>query len=229
MAFKDNSDLLKDALVMILPLDEKFIDLSVQQEAVLEVLQKINPIAADAYKAGLYFLKKEDFPMRNFFICHSFYLLSEIFMKADEQAQFSEFKTHMTNNLKRAIKINDWFEDDICDELIGRDSTQKQIKKMWEELGNISKGKSYKWHYFIKSFRPKIKDNIMQDMILKIKEAMEHFHSGRHYNASKYNPNQNYEKSVETVEKFILELEQPYLEAKEVLDGILAETNRRTD
>lgn len=148
-------------------------------------------------------------------------------MKADEQQQYSEFRMYMEENLRNAIKMNKWFEEDICDEIMKRKSTEKTIKRFWDDLSSLSKGKSYFWHYFIKIFRPKIKDEILQDMVSNIKEAMQHFHSGRHYNASK-NP-ADFNLSIELVEDFILSLEQPYLEAKEVLDDILEETNTRTN
>lgn len=204
-----------------------FLSLSPKQELVLDKLQQIDETAAQAYKAGLYFFQQRDFPLKSFFICHSFYLLYEIFMKADEQQQYSEFRMYMEENLRNAIKMNKWFEEDICDEIMKRKSTEKTIKRFWDDLSSLSKGKSYFWHYFIKIFRPKIKDEILQDMISNIKEAMQHFHSGRHYNASK-NPT-DFNSSIELVEDFILSLEQPYLEAKEVLDDILEETNTKTD
>lgn len=204
-----------------------FLSLSPKQELVLDKLQQIDETAAQAYKAGLYFFQQRDFPLKSFFICHSFYLLYEIFMKADEQQQYSEFRMYMEENLRNAIKMNKWFEEDICDEIMKRKSTEKTIKRFWDDLSSLSKGKSYFWYYFIKNFRPKIKDNILQDMVSNIKEAMQHFHSGRHYNASK-NP-ADFNLSIELVEDFILSLEQPYLEAKEVLDDILEETNTKTD
>lgn len=204
-----------------------FLSLSPKQELVLDKLQQIDETAAQAYKAGLYFFQQRDFPLKSFFICHSFYLLYEIFMKADEQQQYSEFRMYMEENLRNAIKMNKWFEEDICDEIMKRKSTEKTIKRFWDDLSSLSKGKSYFWHYFIKIFRPKIKDEILQDMVSNIKEAMQHFHSGRHYNASK-NP-ADFNLSIELVEDFILSLEQPYLEAKEVLDDILEETNTRTN
>ena len=204
-----------------------FLSLSPKQELVLDKLQQIDETAAQAYKAGLYFFQQRDFPLKSFFICHSFYLLYEIFMKADEQQQYSEFRMYMEENLRNAIKMNKWFEEDICDEIMKRKSTEKTIKRFWDDLSSLSKGKSYFWYYFIKNFRTKIKDNILQDMVSNIKEAMQHFHSGRHYNASK-NP-ADFNLSIELVEDFILSLEQPYLEAKEVLDDILEETNTKTD
>lgn len=204
-----------------------FLSLSPKQELVLDKLQQIDETAAQAYKAGLYFFQQRDFPLKSFFICHSFYLLYEIFMKADEQQQYSEFRMYMEENLRNAIKMNKWFEEDICDEIMKRKSTEKTINRFWDDLSSLSKGKSYFWYYFIKNLRPKIKDNILQDMVSNIKEAMQHFHSGRHYNASK-NP-ADFNLSIELVEDFILSLEQPYLEAKEVLDDILEETNTKTD
>lgn len=207
----------------------KFLSLSPKQEIVLDKLKQIDGTAAQAYKAGIYFLQQEDFPLKSFFICHSFYLLYEIFMKADEQQQYAEFHNHIKQNLKNAVKINKWFEDDICEEIMQRASTDKKIKDIWNDLSSLAKGKSYFWHYFIRSFRPKIKDDILQDMISRIKEAMNHFHRGRHYNVSNTTDSDEYKPSIELVENFILELEQPYLEAKEVLDVILEETNTKTD
>lgn len=206
-----------------------FLSLSPKQELVLDKLQQIDETAAQAYKAGLYFFQRRDFPLKSFFICHSFYLLYEIFMKADEQQQYSEFRMYMKENLRNAIKMNKWFEEDICDEIMKRKSTEKTIKRFWDDLSSLSKGKSYFWHYFIKIFRPKIKDEILQDMILNIKAAMEHFHTGRHYNVNKTINPADFKPSIELVEDFILSLNQPYIETKEVLDDILEETNTKTD
>lgn len=206
-----------------------FLSLSPKQELVLNKLYQIDNVAAQAYKAGIYFFQQRDFPLKSYFICMSFYLLYEIFMKADEQQQYSEFQAKMKTNLQNAIKINNWFEEDICDEIMKRKSTDKIIKRFWDDLSALAKGKSYFWHYFIKSFRPKIKKDVLDDMVSKIKNAMEHFHCGRHYNVSKNTNPADYAESIELVENFILALEQPYLEVKGVLDDILEETNTKTD
>ena len=200
-----------------------------KQELVLDKLQQIDETAAQAYKAGLYFFRQRDFPLKSFFICHSFYLLYEIFMKADEQQQCLEFQKHVKASLENAIKINNWFEDSIYDEVMKRGNIDDKIKAIWEQLVQENKGKSHYWHYFIKKFRPKIKENVLQDMVSKIKGAMQHFHSGRHYNASKRINPDDFKASIELVEDFILALDQPYIEAKEVLDDILEETNTKTD
>ena len=205
------------------------LSLSPRQELVLRRLQQIDETAAQAYKAGLYFFQQRDFPLKSFFICHSFYLLYEIFMKADEQQQYLEFNKHVKANLGKAIKINNWFDDSIYDEIMRRNNINDKIKDIWKQLVQENKGKSHFWHYFIKSFRPKIKGEILQDMILNIKAAMDHFHTGRHYNVSKIINSADLKPSIELVENFILELNQPYIEAKEVLDDILEETNTNTD
>lgn len=206
-----------------------FLSLSPKQEFVLDKLQQIDETAAQAYKAGLYFFQQKDFPLKSFFICDSFYLLYEIFMKADEQQQYLEFNKHVKENLGKAIKINNWFNDSIYDEIMKRSNIDDKIKAIWEQLVQENKGKSHFWNYFIKSFRPKINEDTMNDMISKIRNAMNNFHKGRHYNASKTINPTDLKPSIELVENFILELNQPYIEAKEVLDDILEETNTKTD
>ena len=159
----------------------------------------------------------------------SFYLLYEIFMKADEQQQYSEFRIHVKDSLGTAIRINNWFDNSIYDEIMKRGNINDKIKAIWDQLVQENKGKSHYWCYFIKSFRPKIRDDILQEMISKIKEAMNHFHEGRHYNVSKTINPVDYKPSIEVVEDFILALEQPYVEIKEVLDDILEETNTKAN
>lgn len=205
------------------------LDLSPKQQAVLEILIKIDPLAADAYKTGLFFFKTETFPLRKYLICYTFYLLFEIFTKADEQAQSQEFQNHITDTLKQAIKINNWFEDSVCNNFFKQDSTKKQIKSLWEKLVEDSKGKGYRWHYFIKRFRPKIPDENLYDLVEMIKKAMKQFHSGRHFNQSRREENQDFSQSIEAIENLVLQLEQPYIEAKEVLDDILEQANTTTD
>lgn len=209
-------------------------NLDPERQKVRKILKDISEDAEKIYLAGIYILQIKDFPARQAIVGHCFRELMDAITRTNE--------TLMKSQVLDAIKTIEFVklgqsDDEEIKKMLGNKDIWKEFKALRNEKARLSEtllSMNPKLALEIESSnkekREKSRENL-DTFIENVRKAKGGMEGLRHFNKTFHIlSEEELLNNIQTIESYIKELKQrQYIEAKEVLDDILEETNTKAD
>lgn len=191
--------------------------LSEQQKHIIDLLNTFSKDCIEIYKASLFIYFSNDFPARQSILAHCLIELTNAITRRAETRCKHQF-TDAIMNLE-FVKDGNW----------GKDVLDREISKLWKDGGATKlQNEEGKFKSILKERRPTMKENDIEAIVKKVKSDKSNLQKLKHFNAEFHKiDNDQFDKYVNTIEEFIICLEEPYGERKEGIDAILEAANKR--
>lgn len=207
-------------------------NLDPERQNIRKILRSINENAEKIYLAGVYLLQIKDFPAKQSVVAHCFRELINVIIRSEE--------TLIKTQALEAIKAIDFVKQGRCSEK----KIANVLDEIWDKLKSLQNERAKLFETLL-SKNPKLALKIesndsnekndtlerLNSLVSDVQTVKSDIDKLRHFNGKFHTiTDEKFINNIKILENYIKQLEQPqYLEAKEVLDVILEETNTKTD